>query len=181
VWSAWEISHNYEDADSLPLDLREFTRRIQNQTALDSTIRNRALLVENSVNSAVITQYLYPEYDVLGGISIHFPWDQAGFDSTDYSQLYFAETGWDDFISVFIQTYLGNYAGTLDINSKPTGARIFLDGIDTGDTTKTIFEGLLPRTYTIKLTKASYKDTLFSTTVYANQIRPIYVILKSSP
>jgi len=181
VWSAWEISHNYKDCDSLPLDLREFARQIQNQTALDTTIRNRALLVENSVNFAVITQYLFPEYGVLGGISIHFPWDHFGFDSTDYSELYFTETGWDDFLSVFIQTYLGNYAGTLDINSKPTGAKIFLDGIDTGDTTRSIFEGLLPRTYTIKLTKASYKDTLFSTTVDANQIRPVYVILKPSP
>ena len=182
VWNAWEISHNYDDCDSLTPDLREFVRQIQNQTGLDSTIRNRALVVENSVNSAVITQYLYPEYGVLGGISIHFPWDQVSFDSTDYSELYFAGTGWDDFLSVFIQTYSGNYAGTLDIRSNPTGAKVFLDDVDTGDSTNVIMGGVMPGSHVIKLTKNGYKDWISATvTLLPQQTRIVYANLVPGP
>jgi hypothetical protein len=182
VWSAWEISHNYDDCDSLPLDLREFVRRIQNQTALDTTIRNRALLVENSVNSAVITQYLYPEYGVLGGISIHSPWDESGFDFTDYSELHFAETGWVDFISAFIKTYSGFYAGRLDIRSNPTGARVFLDDVDTGDSTNMVIGVVLPGSHVIKLTKTGYQDWISPTyTLLPQETRLVYAILKPGP
>lgn len=181
VWSAWDIPHNYEDCDSLPLDLREFARQIQNQTALDTTIKNRALMVENSVNSAVITQYLYPEYGVLGGISIHFPWDEVGFDSIDYSQLYFAGTGWDEFLSVFLQTYSGNYAGTLDIRSNPTGAKVFIDDAYTGDSTNVIIGGVIPGSHEIRMTKTGYKDWFQTIILLPQQTRIVYAILQPGP
>jgi hypothetical protein len=181
VWSAWDISHNYDDCDSLPLDLREFARRIQDQTVLDTTIRNRALLVENSVNSAVITQYLYPEYPTISGISIHFPWDESSFDSTDYSQLHFAETGWDDFLSVFIQTYSGSYAGSLDVRSNPTGAKVYIDGVDTGDLTNVIIGGVMPGSHDVKLVKTGYKDWSISIILLPQQTRIIYANLVPGP
>ena len=182
VWSAWQVSHDYDDTDSLTPDLRQFARQIQNQTALDSTIRNRALLVENSVNSAVIAQYLFPEYDAIGGISIHFPWDQTGFDSTDYSELYFAETGWDEFLSVFLQTYGGNYAGSFDVRSNPTGARVYIDDVDTGDSTNVIIGGIMPGSHIIRMTKSGYKDWISATVnLLPRQTRIIYAILQPGP
>jgi hypothetical protein len=182
VWSAWEISHNYDDCDSLSPDLREFARQIQNQTALDSTIKNRALLVENSVNTAVIAQNSFPEYNALGGISIHFPWDQTGYDSTDYSQLNFGTTGWDEFLSVFLQTYSGNYAGIFDISSNPTGAKVYIDDVNTGDTTNVVIGGIFPGAHVIKLTKTGYKDWESPTyTLLPRQTQLVHAILKPGP
>jgi hypothetical protein len=165
VWDAWYDSHNYEDLDSVFVDLREFARKIQGKPSLNSTIRDYAHAVETSItaiNGAVITQFMYPNYyAMLGGISIHFPWNQNDFDSTSYAQLDFSKTNWDDFISVFIQSFSGNYAGTLNLSSVPTGARVFLNEKDTGDTTNVKIEGLFPGFHIVKLVKDGYKDYEF--------------------
>lgn len=164
VWDAWTTyPHNYVDCDSIFVDLREFARQIDGILNLNSAIKSDAQDVEISVNAAVLVQYNYLDYGTLGGISIHLPWNQDDFDSTNYDWLDFSETNWHSFISVFIQSFLGNYAGTLNIKSIPTGARVFLNEVDTEDTTDVIIGELLPGEYTVKLVKSGYRDFTFPT------------------
>jgi hypothetical protein len=158
VWAAWDNSHIYDYIDSTLIDLREFARQIQTKPNLNSSIKAYADAVETSVNDAVLEQHKFPNYDLIGGISICFPWNQDHWDSTSYDQLDFSETNWDDFISVSIQTFWGNYGGTLNITSNPTGANVFLNGVDTGYKTDAIIGGLLPGLCQLKLTKTGYQD-----------------------
>ncbi len=159
VWDAWE-SGRYDEFDSIFVDLREFARSIQKQPNLSSTIKSAAESLEISVNEAVVTQFLNPLFllEIVGGILIRLPWNQEDFDSTDYVQLDFSTTDWHSFISRFIQHYSDSYACILDIRSLPTGARVFLNGVDTGDTTNVIFRGLFPDVYVIRLSKVGCED-----------------------
>jgi hypothetical protein len=182
VWNAWNFAHDYENLDSLPVDLKTFTQLVQNYTDLDTTIKKCAQEVETSISYTVITQYLYPEYATQGGISIHFPWDESAYDSVDYSQLLFSGTGWNDFISAFIQTYSGNYAGSFDIKSNPTGARVYIDDIDTGDTTNVVIGGVFPGFHVVKLTKSGYKDWISTEyTLNPRATQPVYAFLIPGP
>ncbi len=160
VWDAWDASHisGYNDSESIFVDLREFARQIQSQPNLNSTIKNYADTLEDSIDEAVLAEFMHPDYPNLGGISIHFPWNQDDFDSTSYVQLDFVTTNWHSFVSTFIQSFLGNYSGTLNISSKPTGARVFLNEEYTGDTTNVIIGGLFPGYYILKLVKDGYQE-----------------------
>lgn len=165
VWDAWEPSHVYKDCDSAFVHLREFAHQIQSQPNLNSAIRDDAQALEASVNAAELEEFMHPDYPAteLGGISIYLPWNQDDFDPTNYDRLDFSETNWHSFISVFIQSFLGNYAGALNIKSIPTGARVFLNEVETGDTTDVIIGGLLPGEYEVKLVKSGYRDYTFPT------------------
>ena len=175
VWEAWEASHQYDIVDSAFVDLQEFARQIREKTNLSLVIRDDAEDLDSSVNKAVILQYKYPKYPKIGGISIHLPWDQDSFDSTNYAQLDFVTIGWHSFISTFIKSFSGNYAGALNISSKPTGARVFLNGVDTGDTTNVVIGGLLPGDYTIKQVKAGYADCIWQNVpVYSQQTTKVH-------
>jgi hypothetical protein len=162
VWDAWEVSHNYDDTDSNSAHLRKFALEIQKQPNLNSIITNAAEDLASSIEDAVLAENMYPYYhdlDSLGSLSVYFPWNHDDFDSVDYAQLDFPVTNWDGFISVFIQSFSDNYAGTLSITSEPTGARVFLDGLDTGYDTDALIGGIFPGVfYTLKLVKLGYQD-----------------------
>ena len=185
VWEAWYASLNYDELDSVFVDLRYFARQIQAKPNFDPTIINYARAVEVSVNDAVIAQFMFPKYNLvwgkIGGIAIHFPWKNEDFDSSRYVQLDFSATNWDDFISVFIQTYLGNYAGALKVMSNPTGANIFLNGVDTGYKTTAIIEGLLPGDYNLKVTKGGYQDGIYAIFIEAQDTTIQQAYLKPGP
>ncbi len=157
VWDAWDMQHHYEDMDSFSVDLLGFAQQIQSSDDLDTTIKKCALQVVNTVNAAVISQYMFP-VNFFGGISIYLPWNHDVYDSVNYAQLYFSETEWESFLSVFIQSYSVGFAGAFDIKSTPTGAEVFLNGVDTGDTTNVFIGGLYPGAYNVTLTKTGYKD-----------------------
>jgi hypothetical protein len=162
VWDAWNASDFPYDCDSAIVDLREFARKIQEKTNLNPVIINDAQAVETSVEAVVLTQYNYLEYSRFSGVSIHLPWNYERFDSTDYVQLDFSETDWYSFVSIFLQSFSDNYAATLEIQSDPTGARIFLNGVDTGYETNTVITGLFPGLYNIKFVKSGCQDMVES-------------------
>ena len=158
VWNAWDGSQISDYGDSNFVDLLQFAWLIENKSNLDSLIKARAIDVGISGNDAVRVEFLNPypgPFNYIHGISIHLPWNQNDFDSVSYAYLDFpTATHWDEFISVFIQTFSGSYAGNLDIRSTPTGAKVFLNNIDTGYETNVIIKGLLPGRYILKLEKA---------------------------
>ena len=159
VWDAWGASHNYGELDSTVVDLRKFAGEIQGKTNLNLIIRSDAEDLASSIkDEAVLAQRMHPQQDLIGGLSIHLPWNQMDFDSLDYAQLDLSETEWDSFISTFIQSFSGNYAASLQISSSPTGAKVFLNEVDTGYETNALITDILPGLYTIRLTKAGYKD-----------------------
>jgi hypothetical protein len=158
VWDAWGASHNYHELDSTVVDLRKFAHEIQGKTNLNLMIRSDAEDLVSSINEVVRAQHMHPPYDLIGGLSIHLPWNQTDFDSLDYAQLDLSETEWDSFLSAFIQSFSGNYAASLQISSSPTGAKVFLSEVDTGYETNALITDILPGRYTIRLTKAGYQD-----------------------
>lgn len=157
VWSAWQFSSIYAVTDSDYVDLREFARQIQNRPNLNSAIRDDAEALEASVDAAVLLEREYPDLNESGGISIYSPWNHDDFDSLAYAPLDFAETDWPSFISIFTRTYLGDYAATLYITSNIQGAKVFLNGVDTGYETNAVVEGVYPRMYALRLVKAGYQ------------------------
>ena len=162
VWDAWAASHVYDELDSATVDLRNFARQIKANTNLNLIIRSDAEDLDASIHEAVVAQHMHPQWYSIGGLSVHFPWNQADFDSLDYAQLDFAQTEWDSFISIFIQSFSSDFAGTLDITSTPIGARVYLDGVYTGYETHAVIGGILPGKHEIKLTKEGYLDYVYS-------------------
>ena len=58
--------------------------------------------------------------------------------------------------------------GSIDVNSTPTGAKVYINGVDTGMITPIIFTKEVGD-YTVKLDKFQYKIWEATVTVYANQ------------
>lgn len=58
--------------------------------------------------------------------------------------------------------------GSIDVTSTPTGAKVYIDGVDTGMVTPIIFTKEVG-SYTVKLDKFQYKIWETTVTVYANQ------------
>jgi hypothetical protein len=184
VWDAWQLSSiEIIQADSGYVDLREFARQIQSRPHLNSVIVDDAQSLEISASDAVRLEKEYPTYSITGGISIHLPWNHDDFDSTSYAPLHLTETDWHAFISVFIQSFSTDYAGALYISSSPTGAKVFLDGVDTGYETNALIEGLYPRMYAIRLVKPGYQHDPdpFITTIYPRRTSLVDILLHPSP
>ncbi len=59
--------------------------------------------------------------------------------------------------------------GSIRVNSNPTGARVYLDGGDTGRTTNTVLTGIHPGSRHIKLTRTGYRIAQGSVTVEAGR------------
>ena len=68
--------------------------------------------------------------------------------------------------------------GSIQVNSTPTGASIYLDGTNTGNTTNTTLTGVTPGNHTIKLTKDAYVDYSTSVSVSAGQTATVNASLK---
>lgn len=68
--------------------------------------------------------------------------------------------------------------GSIQVNSTPTGAKVYLDGVNTGKTTNTTLTDVNPGSHTIKLTKDAYVDHSTSVTVSAGQTTTINASLK---
>jgi len=64
---------------------------------------------------------------------------------------------------------IGSTTGNLEVKSNPTGARIWLNNVDTGQNTNYTFTGKNTGTYEVKLVKENYSDYQTSITVGADQ------------
>ena len=69
--------------------------------------------------------------------------------------------------------------GTLQVNSTPTGARIWLDGSDTGKVTNTTLSDISPGIHRIKLVKEGYIDSEEQAPVSAGQTATVNINLSS--
>ncbi|MEK7813042.1 MAG: PEGA domain-containing protein, partial [Candidatus Desantisbacteria bacterium] len=67
--------------------------------------------------------------------------------------------------------------GSLTITSTPSGAKIYLDGNDTGSVTTWTFTNIPAGTHTIKLTLSGYKDWYGTTTVTSESVTYVYATL----
>ncbi len=63
----------------------------------------------------------------------------------------------------------GPTTGSIQVNSNPTGAQVFLDGNDTGKTTNTTLTDVSPGTHAVKLVKEGYLDYEENVSVTAGQ------------
>jgi hypothetical protein len=156
VWDAWEPAQGVKFTYAEYVDLREFARQMQTRPSLSSVIKNDAAAVEASVDDAVLAQLQYPTFQgTTGGLSISLPWSRDDFDSLDYAALDLGVTDWPALMSAFTKSFSENYAGILDVRSNVQGARIFVDGIDTGFDTNALVE-VLPGNHEVHLEKAGY-------------------------
>ena len=63
-------------------------------------------------------------------------------------------------------------SGTLNINSSPSGARIFIDGIDTGKVTPTTLK-VITGSHQVTLTKSGYRDEIFNILVSSGSTQTV--------
>jgi formylglycine-generating enzyme required for sulfatase activity len=82
---------------------------------------------------------------------------------------------WDTTVSVVagqmttVNAILGQAFGSLQVNSVPTGAAVWLDGTNTGDTTNCLLDSLVPGPHALQLRKTGYANWDTTVTVLANQ------------
>ncbi len=69
--------------------------------------------------------------------------------------------------SCYVTVAIAVTVGTLDIKSSPAGARVYIDGTDTGNITPYVITSVDEGDHTIKLTLAGYKDKEGTVTVNA--------------
>ncbi len=60
-------------------------------------------------------------------------------------------------------------AGSIQVNSSPSGAQIFLDGSDTGQVTNTTLTGIAPGSHEVEVSKEGYVDYKQTVTVTSGQ------------
>jgi len=71
--------------------------------------------------------------------------------------------------------------GTIDINSTPSGTRVYLDGVDTGQATPTIFNNVGVGEHTVRLSLPHYRDWEGIVTVVAEQTTYLNALLIWAP
>jgi len=76
---------------------------------------------------------------------------------------------------------VGAAYGSIDINSTPTGATVYLDGVDTGSVTPVTLINKAVGNHTIKLTKHHYKNKEEVVTVIADQTINVNLPLTYAP
>lgn len=64
-------------------------------------------------------------------------------------------------------------AGIISISSSPSGARVYLDGVDKTVTTPAILTGVSSGSYIVKLALAGYQDATQTVIVTAGQVTPV--------
>ena len=69
--------------------------------------------------------------------------------------------------------------GSISVSSSPTGARIYLDGADTGFSAPKTFSGITAGTHTVRCTLNGYSDQSQSVTVNAGKTTSVSLTLQS--
>ena len=67
--------------------------------------------------------------------------------------------------------------GSIQVNSNPTGAQVFLDGSNTGQTTNCTLTSVSPGSHTVKLVLEGYEDEQISVSVTAGQTATVSTTL----
>ena len=72
-------------------------------------------------------------------------------------------------------------SGSLEISSTPSGATIYIDGVNTGSITPCTVAGLTPGSHTVKLTKTNYKNKSGTATVVAGSATGVNWVMTDAP
>ncbi len=81
--------------------------------------------------------------------------------------------------TVYVEAVLVPLTGTVVVNFTPTGAKVYLDGEDTGDTTNCVLDSVPVGVHTIKLVKEGYADWEQQIGVNAGEATTVNAILSS--
>jgi hypothetical protein len=76
---------------------------------------------------------------------------------------------------------LGEPYGSIEVNSTPSGAKVYLDGVDTGQATPTIFNNVAAGDHTVRLSYYHYKDWEGIVTVVSEQTTYLNALLIWAP
>ncbi|HTY15447.1 MAG TPA: PEGA domain-containing protein, partial [Methanoregulaceae archaeon] len=71
--------------------------------------------------------------------------------------------------------------GSINVNSNPTGAEIFLDGMDTGVQTVSVLSEIQPGSHSVLLNLTGYKNGTAQVTVVKGQTAQVYISLTPLP
>jgi len=84
-------------------------------------------------------------------------------------------------VTASITIAVGLAFGSIDIISTPAGAKVYLDGVDTGRTTPTIFNNVVVGDHMVRLSYYHYKDWEDVVNVIAEQTTYLNAILTLAP
>ncbi len=176
VFDAFNAVHEPRLDDSAFTDIKKLAQAVGVSPNLDPGIKSTAQAVEEALGYTVIKSLSNPDLG-RGGLSIHLPWKSGLFDSTNYVQLDFESRKWHSFLSHFIASTSGCLGGLRICSSPVKGARIFIDGEDTGLETDTTIHGLLPDWYLVKVVKEGYPEKERHLQVISGTVEPHTFIL----
>ena len=71
--------------------------------------------------------------------------------------------------------------GSINVNSNPLGAEIFIDGMDTGYQTSSVLSGIQPGSHSILLNLTGYQNGTAQVSVIAGQTAQVYISLTPVP
>lgn len=84
-------------------------------------------------------------------------------------------------VTASVTISVGLAYGSIEVNSTPVGARIYLDGVDTGQATPTIFNNVAAGDHTVRLSYYHYKDWEAIVTVVSEQNSYLNALLVWTP
>ncbi len=121
VYQAWFSSWNTDYDDPSFIDIRDFCNKVKQQPNLQNInlVSDAADSVIAVINDAVKLTKTNVVGVTRGGMTIHMPYLIDMYDSTNYARLGFQNTGWTNFLSIYIhglEPFLGN---SLTVNVDP--------------------------------------------------------------
>ncbi|RKZ00815.1 MAG: hypothetical protein DRQ10_03370 [Candidatus Hydrothermota bacterium] len=176
---AWGQTHYTQYDDPAFVDLREYVKNVKLEPNLGQipVIRDAADQLIDAINDAVVITMTNVPGLTRGGMTIHFPYEEAQYDSANYARLRFRATNWIGFLRQFLDHVGGGGGATIHINSNPQGATIWYDGQNTGATTPATLENVPEGQHTIGLRLEGYIPWDTTLTVQAGQTYNINVTL----
>jgi len=132
VLDAWNSTHYTQYDDPAFVDLREFVKKVKQEPNLKDIplIKTDVEAVITGINDAIPLTATNAAGIPRGGLTIHFPYNQELFDSTDYVKLDFMSTNWHAFLSTFIRSISGpeqetGVSGTVTYGGQPIPANTY--------------------------------------------------------
>ncbi len=137
-----------------------------------NSVPQGAAIFMNDTNTGEITPFTFNN---LERGTYNFSLRLNLYDNSDFD----IELGKDQTIVKNTTLNIASSAGSLFINSTPTGASIFVDNTNTGRTTPDTIKPLVAGNHTVKLVLDNYKDSTFTLNVLSGSVTSKTVILKA--
>ena len=110
---AWGQTHYTQYDDPAFVDLREYVKNVKLEPNLGQipVIRDAADELIDAINDAVVITMTNVPGLTRGGMTIHFPYEEAQYDSANYARLRFRATNWIGFLRQFLDHVGGGGGG----------------------------------------------------------------------